>query len=55
MLLTPIPKKENVVPLTKDLDLVVRQVQGYVAAASAPATRRAYSSDWGLGSNGTEN
>jgi integrase len=31
--------------LKKD-DLVVRQVQEYVAAASAPATRRAYSSDW---------
>lgn len=46
MLLTPITKKENVIPLTSDLDLVVRQVQEYVAAASAPATRRAYSSDW---------
>lgn len=46
MLLIPITKKENVVSLPSDLDLVVRQVQEYVAAASAPATRRAYSSDW---------
>lgn len=30
----------------KKVDLVVRQVQEYVAAASAPATRKAYSSDW---------
>lgn len=44
MLLTPITKKET---NPTDLDLVVvRQVQKYVAAASAPATRRAYSSDW---------
>jgi len=46
MLMTPITKKENVVPFPGDLDLVVRQVQEYVAAASAPATQKAYSSDW---------
>lgn len=34
-----------IVPITHN-DLVVRQVQDFVAAASAPATRRAYSSDW---------
>lgn len=32
--------------IPKELHLVARQVEEYVAAASAPATRRAYSSDW---------
>lgn len=38
----------DLVPITKEekMDLVVRQVQDYVAAASAPSTRKAYSSDW---------
>jgi site-specific recombinase XerD len=39
MTMAPIPKKH-------DLDLVGHQVADYLAAASAPATRRAYSSDW---------
>lgn len=41
MLLAPITKKENVSPLNP-----LASVRRYVAAASAPATRRAYSSDW---------
>ena len=44
MLLTPITKKENNHSL-KPLDPVA-SVRRYVAAASAPATRKAYSSDW---------
>ena len=41
MLLTPLTKKENVIPLDQ-----VASVRRYVAAASAPATRKAYTSDW---------
>ena len=39
----------DLAPITKEkekMNLVVRQVRDFVAAASAPATRRAYSSDW---------
>ena len=43
MTLATIPKKENVTLRTADQ---VASVRRYVAAASAPATRKAYSSDW---------
>ena len=36
----------TIVPVSQELALMVLQVEEYVAAASAPATRRAYSSDW---------
>ena len=46
MTLATIPKKENVTPLKLKPPDQVANVRKYVAAASAPATRRAYSSDW---------